>query len=222
MGIFKGVKDDDTLQIQFEKVGTVDIKREMWMQRNRGGGKIGSVVQFPVVLAYAVTCHKSQGLELPAVVLHSSKEFVPGLVYVAVSRVKLADTLQVIGFNAHQIVQADPEVIEQCCRATGVNDPSLRCCRKKPVVDDSFFEAQDRFQPEERDESEECIYQFPIEMSDGMVHAYFETGEGEVAVTVAQLYDQMERHESELSRPPTEGLDTMAILSKVESDVTLQ
>ena len=220
MGIFKGVKDDDTLQVQFEDVGTVSIRRETWIQRNRLGERIGSVIQFPIVLAYAVTCHKSQGLELPAVVLHSSKEFVPGLIYVAVSRVRSADTLQVTGFNTHQVLPADPEVIQQCGHATGVNDPSLHCCRRKAADDDVFFEVKDKFQLLESDETEDCIYQFPIEMSDGMVYAYFERedSDDDVALTVAQLYEKMERHESELSRPPPEGLDTSAILSKFRVD----
>lgn len=217
MGIFKCVTDSDTLQVQFEDVGSVSIKRETWIQRNREGEKIGSVTQFPIVLAYAATCHKSQGLELPAVVLHSSKEFVPGLVYVAVSRVKSADTLQVISFNARQILPADPEVVQQCGHATGVNDPSLRCCRRKEVHDDAFFEPQDKFQSA-GDETEESIYHFPIEMSDGMVHPYFEREDTDVAVTVAQLYEKMERHESELSSPPVDGLDTRAILSQLKVD----
>lgn len=92
MGTFKKVVDDKLL-IEFEKVGTVLIERVTWNQRNRQGEIIGSVTQFPVILVYAVTCHKSQGLELPAVVLHSSMEFVPGLVYVAMSRVRSQDTL---------------------------------------------------------------------------------------------------------------------------------
>ena len=151
--------------------------------------------------------------------LHSSKEFVPGLVYVAVSRVKSANTLQVIGFNACQILPADPEVVRQCGHAPGVNDPSLRCCRRKAVYDDAFFELepQDKFQLP-GDETEECIYHFPIEMSDGMVHAYFEREDTDVAVTVAQLYDKVKQHNSELSRPPTEGLDTRAILSQLKVD----
>ena len=93
MGTFKSV-DGNKLLVHFEKVGTVGIERVTWIQRNRQGEKIGSVSQFPIILGYAVTCHKSQGLELPAVVLHSSKEFVAGLVYVAMSQVRSADTLQ--------------------------------------------------------------------------------------------------------------------------------
>ena len=73
--------------VHFEELGLASIKRETWIQRDHEGKKIGSIIQFPIVLAYATICHKSQGLELPAVVLHYSKEFVPGLVYVAVSHV---------------------------------------------------------------------------------------------------------------------------------------
>ena len=49
---------------------------------------MGTRTQFPVVLFYASTCHKSQGLTLPSAVIHCSKEFVSGLMYVAVSRVR--------------------------------------------------------------------------------------------------------------------------------------
>ena len=55
-------------------------------------------------------------------------------------------------------------------------------------------------------------------MSDGMVHAYFEREDTDVGVTIAQLYEKMERHESELSRPPAEGLDTKSILSQLIVD----
>ena len=149
-------RQSDALQVKFEDVGLVSIKRETWIQRNREGEQIGSITQFPIVLAYATTCHKSQGLELPAVVLHSSKEFVPGLEHVAVSRVKSADILQVINLNARQILPADPKIVPQCGHATGVNDPSLRCCRRKEVHDDAFFEPDDKFQSA-GDETEETI-----------------------------------------------------------------
>lgn len=79
IGTFKRVLDKDKLLVYFEKVGNVAIERVTWIQKNRQGEMIGVVHQFPLTPAYAVTCHKSQGLELPAVVVHSSKEFVPGL-----------------------------------------------------------------------------------------------------------------------------------------------
>lgn len=58
LGIFTGEKGD-VLLVAFDGVGIVEISRETWIKRNSNGNKIGSVTQFPVVLAYAITCHKS-------------------------------------------------------------------------------------------------------------------------------------------------------------------
>ncbi|KAI1666448.1 hypothetical protein L13192_10132 [Pyrenophora tritici-repentis] len=45
--------------------------------------------QFPVVLAYGITIHKSQVVSLDTAVLNiTDKEFAPGLAYIAVSRVR--------------------------------------------------------------------------------------------------------------------------------------
>ena len=123
----------------------------LWPLSGKPGSRIGSVCQFPVILAYAITCHKSQGLTLPAVVVHSSKEFVPDLLYIAMSWFRSADTLQVMNFKENQILAADPEVINQCSRATGDNEPSLQCCRRKAIQYDRLFEAHDRFQIDEQD-----------------------------------------------------------------------
>ena len=51
---------------------------------------------FPVVLAYAITNHKSQGLTLDRAVLDiSEKDFALGLTYVAISRVRTVDSLMI-------------------------------------------------------------------------------------------------------------------------------
>ena len=215
MGTFKKAVDEKLL-VNFEKVGTIAIERVTWVRRNRQGEKIGSFTQFPVILAYAVTCHKSQGLELPGVVLHSSKEFVPGLIYVAMSRVKSQDTLQVLDFNQNQLQAADPEVIRQCSRNIGECDQSLNCCRRKSAVDGDFFDVRDRFDAEDsRDATEDC-YQFPIDVCDGLVQAYFESDDTEVDLNVAELFYQMENRQSELSRPPQEGFDVRAVLNALK------
>ena len=48
---------------------------------------ICSALQVPVVLAYAMTVHRSQGMTLSAVVLHTEFIFAEGQLYVGLSRV---------------------------------------------------------------------------------------------------------------------------------------
>ena len=53
-------------------------------------GDVGQRTQIPLTLAFAITIHKSQGLTLDKVVLNltNRQDFVPGLSYVAISRVR--------------------------------------------------------------------------------------------------------------------------------------
>ena len=215
IGTFKKVVDDKLL-VDFEKVGTVAVDRVTWVRRNRRGEKIGGVTQYPLILAYAITCHKSQGLELPAVVLHSSKEFVPGLVYVAMSRVRSQDTLQVTGFNSNHLLPADTEVIDRCKRDIGQCNHSLHCCRKRPTTGESFFEVHDRFESENSDNDAEDFYQFPVDVSNGIVQSYFELEGTNTNISVAELFEQIESRESELSSPPSEGFDIIALLNELK------
>ena len=57
----------------------------------------GTIEQYPLRLAYAITIHKSQGQTLDACALYASSIFAPGQIYVALSRVRRLDHLSIIG-----------------------------------------------------------------------------------------------------------------------------
>ena len=197
MGIFKGV-EKETLRVDFDNVGVVLISRETWFRRNRQGDIVGSVTQYPLILAYGVTCHKSQGLTLSSEIVHCTGEFVPGLIHVAVSRVKKPDDLHVLNFNRKQLLKPPKQVI-QICSSGHVCEPvaDLLCCRYKELKDD-HFKVSDRFLGE-RKEGED--FSFPVETFDGPTQASFEV-EDLIPLGLNELLSRIERCESILSTPP--------------------
>ena len=61
--------------------------------------------QFPLILAYAVTIHKCQGLSLDSAIIDlSSKVFSPGMAYVALSRVRSLSGLHLTHFDPASII----------------------------------------------------------------------------------------------------------------------
>jgi ATP-dependent exoDNAse (exonuclease V) alpha subunit len=76
-----------------------------------GEDVVAEIKQLPIRLAWAITVHKSQGMTLDAAVIDLSKSFVPGMGYVALSRVRNLDTLSLHGIN-QRALQVDPIVIE--------------------------------------------------------------------------------------------------------------
>lgn len=146
LGIFTGVKDNDLL-VNFKEVGIVEIGRETWIKRDRNGQRIGSVTQFPIVLTYACTCHKSQGLTLPSAVVHCSREYVPGLIYVAISRVKSPEHIQVLNFNSRQLLKPQKKALD-ICSSKHVCQPvaDLSCCRNKTINQANMLCVRDHYQ----------------------------------------------------------------------------
>ena len=60
--------------------------------------------QFPLILVYAVTIHKCQGLSLDCALLDlSDRIFSPGMAYVALSRVRTLNGVHLIAFDANSI-----------------------------------------------------------------------------------------------------------------------
>ena len=202
LGIFTGVKGNDLL-VNFKEVGIVEIGRETWIKRDRNGQRIGSVTQFPIVLAYACTCHKSQGLTLPSAVVHCSREYVPGLIYVAISRVKSPKHIQVLNFNSRQLLKPQKKALD-ICSSKHVCQPvaDLSCCCNKTINQANMLCVRDRYQDINQENEEP--YTFPCDMLDGPVRACFEDDEVATPLELLDIFERLTRHESTLSSPPDE------------------
>ncbi len=84
--------------VQTKDGKTVTAKPDTWELRD-GEKKIASISQIPLRLAWAITVHKSQGMTLDGAHIDLSNAFVPGMGYVALSRVKTLASLTLGGLN---------------------------------------------------------------------------------------------------------------------------
>lgn len=82
---------------------------DMKLQSVSRDGAYASRYQIPLVLAWAVTVHRCQGLSMDAAVLDLAPCFVDGMVYVALSRVRFMDGVHILSF-ARGKVRADRRV----------------------------------------------------------------------------------------------------------------
>ena len=92
--------------VDFLNGRTVTMMPDTWELRD-GDKKRASISQIPLRLAWAITVHKSQGMTLDAARIDLRKAFVPGMGYVALSRVKNLDNLYLTGINRMALTMSD-------------------------------------------------------------------------------------------------------------------
>lgn len=85
---------------------------------------LASITQLPLRLAWAITVHKSQGMSLDAAEVDLSRSFVPGMGYVALSRVRSLKGLTLMGMN-QMALQINPYVLEMDKEFRSYSDNAL-------------------------------------------------------------------------------------------------
>lgn len=102
--------------VEFSNGSLITITPEEWciekFNENTAQVEIEAMmIQIPLVLAWAITIHKSQGMTLDKIKCNLGSAFAEGQVYVAVSRVKTLNGLFIESFNINN-VKANKKVIE--------------------------------------------------------------------------------------------------------------
>ena len=93
---------------------------------------VGTRAQPPLKLAWAMTVHKSQGQTMDAVEVHYGKEFGPGHLYVALSRVKSKERMHITGFHRSKLIPPPKEVLHFFENIQSVQpDADMNCCHTK-------------------------------------------------------------------------------------------
>lgn len=100
----------DKIIVRKDSGREVQVDKSSFALQDAEGNILASVIQFPLTLAYATTIHKSQGATLDDLWCDLSSLWEPGQAYVALSRLRTGEGLNLIGWKPRSII-VDPLVL---------------------------------------------------------------------------------------------------------------
>lgn len=120
LGRIKELSESNIVVIASDNNKEIKISKEKWSNvryhLNKATQRIeeeelGSFEQFPLRLAWAVTIHKSQGLTFDKVIIDAGSAFAAGQVYVALSRCRTLEGIQLKSTISPMSIKSDERII---------------------------------------------------------------------------------------------------------------
>ena len=99
LGKVDSFNDEGHPRVKILNGRTILVEQESWTIQDDNSRVLASFNQFPLRLAWAITIHKCQGMTLDEAEIDLSKTFEKGQGYVALSRLKKLESLQLKGIN---------------------------------------------------------------------------------------------------------------------------
>ncbi|WP_236980021.1 helix-turn-helix domain-containing protein [Membranihabitans maritimus] len=132
--------EKDKIKVDIVDGHIIDLERSEWLNykyslndktREVEQEKLGSFSQFPLRLAWAITVHKSQGLTFDKAILDLGKSFAPGQVYVALSRCRELDGIQLLSKITPENIKTDRNISDFYKSGNSVEELSIRLDQSK-------------------------------------------------------------------------------------------
>jgi ATP-dependent DNA helicase PIF1 len=122
-----------------------------WKTEAQNGEVLAKRVQVPLILAWALSIHKAQGQTLSRVKVDLRKVFEKGQAYVALSRARSKEGLQVLGFDERKVM-VHQKVLHFYAKLSGhqtLDEAAAKKSSKKATIDDEDEFGDDPFSVEE-------------------------------------------------------------------------